>query len=62
MVVFRAGVVGCCRVLRQLMFESALRLTIFETVVVRNEPLLSFNRCDPAINYNSRTNRLDFPW
>lgn len=62
MVVFVTGAVGRCSILRQLMFESALWLTIFETVEVRNEPLLAFNGCVLAINCASSTNPLDFPW
>lgn len=61
MVVFVAGAVGRYSILRQLMFESAFRLTISETVEVRNEPLLPFNWCVLAINCTSSTNPLDFP-
>lgn len=56
MVVFVAGVVGCCSILRQLMFEGAFWLTICETVEVRNEPLPPLNRCVLAINRTSSTN------
>jgi hypothetical protein len=60
--VFFAGVVGGCSILRRLTFENALWLTIFETVEVRKEPLLPYNRCLLAINCTSRYNPLDSRW
>lgn len=43
MVVLGAGVIRRRSILRQLTFESALWLTVFETVEVRNKSLQPFN-------------------